>query len=306
MTFEQLITLEMIVEKGSFKAAAEALYKTQPSLSVAIKKLEEEFDVLLFNRDEYRPTLTEQGKTFYRWAQNCLRTFRELEVKGKELGKQAIEPRLNIVLDPLVQFESVQPVFEARSHLPSVTEFSFQTETLDGGMQFLLDGEADFAIAPKINEDERIESLPFAKIKMIPAVAKKLLKNETVDYTWLRNNRQIVVSKNGGKNFNPSKAAKGMFSDGPKCFVTDHTLKRNLVVNGFGWGRLATYEVQNELRKGTVIEIKHDSIVPITLNLHIMRSKLKPMGPVAKIIWEQLLKQCESLPSNMKKSKKKN
>lgn len=47
MTIDQLETLEMIVEKGSFKAAAEALHKTQPSLSVAIKKLEDEFDLKL-------------------------------------------------------------------------------------------------------------------------------------------------------------------------------------------------------------------------------------------------------------------
>ncbi|WP_291516394.1 LysR family transcriptional regulator [Bdellovibrio sp. ArHS] len=301
MTFEQLITLEMIVEKGSFKAAAEALHKTQPSLSVAIKKLEEEFAVLLFNRDEYRPTLTEQGKTFYRWAQTCLRTFRELEVKGKELGKLAIEPRLTIVLDPLVQFESVQSVFEARSHLPNVTEFNFQTETLDAGMQILLNGEADFAIAPKMGQDDRIESVRFAKIKMIPAVSKKLLKNDTVDFSWLRNTRQIVVSKSGGKDFNVAKSSRGLFSEGPKCFVSDHALKRHLILNGFGWGRLATYEVQSELQKGTVIEIKHDSIVPIALDLHIMRSKVKPMGPVAKMIWEQLLQQCDSVKAGKKR-----
>ena len=47
MTFDQIEILEKIVEKGSFKAAAEALHRTQPTLSVAIKKLEDEFELLL-------------------------------------------------------------------------------------------------------------------------------------------------------------------------------------------------------------------------------------------------------------------
>ncbi|MBC7465978.1 MAG: LysR family transcriptional regulator [Bdellovibrio sp.] len=72
MTFDQLETLEMIVEKGSFKAAADHLHKTQPSLSVAIKKLEEEFDLKLFNRDQYRPKLTAEGIVFYNWAKQTL------------------------------------------------------------------------------------------------------------------------------------------------------------------------------------------------------------------------------------------
>ena len=42
MTLEQLKILSQIVKHGSLKAAATALHKTQPALSIAIKKLEEE------------------------------------------------------------------------------------------------------------------------------------------------------------------------------------------------------------------------------------------------------------------------
>jgi len=185
MTYEQLLTLETIVEKGSFKAASSALNKTQPSLSVAIKKLEEEFNVLLFNRDEYRPTLTEQGKTFYRWAKNSLRTFRELEVVGKELGNQAIEPSLEIILDPLVRFEAVQPVFQNKSDFSTVTEFHFRSEVFSAGMERLLKGQADFAIAPKLKDHEDIESVSFENLKLIPVVSKKLLNNEKVTNTTI-------------------------------------------------------------------------------------------------------------------------
>ena len=68
MTFEQILTLEAILQSGSFKSAADKLHKSQPSISMAIKKLEEEFGVLLFSREEYRPQLTAEGKLFFERA----------------------------------------------------------------------------------------------------------------------------------------------------------------------------------------------------------------------------------------------
>lgn len=65
MTLEQLIVLKAVVQSGSFKAAAEVLHKTQPALSVSIKKLEEELGFELFRRDLYRPILTVQGEYYY-------------------------------------------------------------------------------------------------------------------------------------------------------------------------------------------------------------------------------------------------
>ncbi|KYG66423.1 hypothetical protein AZI86_05075 [Bdellovibrio bacteriovorus] len=300
MTIDQLLTLEMIVQKGSFKAASEHLYKTQPSLSVAIKKLEEEFGVTLFNRDEYRPTLTEQGKTFYRWSQNCLKTFRELEVIGKELGTQAVEPKLEIVLDPLVSPDIVQQVFNLPDSIPGFTEFTFRSETMGMGMQALLDGTADFAVSPKVRDDDNIESIPFEKIKMVPVISRKLYKSEKIDPQWLKTHRQIVVPNKDG-----TKSDSKMLLEGPKCFVADHTMKKEFILGGFGWGRLATHEIAAELRKGSLIEIDHEAVPSFVLKLHVMRSKLKPLGPVARAIWSNFLACAPAMPENLKTTKKK-
>jgi DNA-binding transcriptional LysR family regulator len=64
------------VESGSFKAAAAKLHKTQPALSVAIRKLEDEFQLSLFDRSEYRPKLTAQGRVFHEQARESLLAFR--------------------------------------------------------------------------------------------------------------------------------------------------------------------------------------------------------------------------------------
>ena len=50
MRIQQLIYFEKIVEKGSMNEAAKDLYVSQPSLSKAIRELELEMDITLFQR----------------------------------------------------------------------------------------------------------------------------------------------------------------------------------------------------------------------------------------------------------------
>lgn len=301
MTIDQLETLEMIVEKGSFKAAAEHLYKTQPSLSVAIKKLEEEFDLQLFNREEYRPKLTPEGLVFYNWAKQCLFSFRELQTVGQELGSKKVEPFLTIVLDPLVRFEAIEGVFQETILSKHPTEMTFRSEIMSGGLNSLLSGEADFSISTKSSENDNIESVFFDKIEMIPVVAKSLAKKlPNLTYKSLKAYPQIVVLQQGDKSNLLKRDTKGVVADSKKSYVTDHALKHRMIMSGFGWGRLPRSEVEKELNKGTLILIEDDQVKPFALDLHIMRMKHKPMGPVARAVWEQLLRNCLNLKPKKK------
>lgn len=56
----------------SFTKAAEQLHIAQPALSIAIKKLEEELDVLLFNRRDRKISLTAEGEALFQHAQGIL------------------------------------------------------------------------------------------------------------------------------------------------------------------------------------------------------------------------------------------
>ncbi|WP_168196459.1 LysR family transcriptional regulator [Bdellovibrio sp. NC01] len=291
MTIDQLETLEMIVEKGSFKAAAEHLYKTQPSLSVAIKKLEEEFDLQLFNREEYRPKLTAEGLVFYNWAKQTLSSFRELRTVGQELGTKKVEPYLTIVLDPLARFEAIEGVFQETILSQHPTEVTFRSEIMNGGVDSLISGEADFAIAPFSATSDEIESVPFDRIQMVPVIAKSLAKNlPTLTAKALKKVPQVVVLQNGDKSALLKKDSRGVLSDSKKCFVTDHSLKHKMIINGFGWGRLPLNEVDKDIKKDLLVIIDDEQIKAFTLDLHVMRLRTKPLGPVAKAVWNQLLK----------------
>lgn len=279
MTFDQLEIMEMIVEKGSFKAAAKALHRTQPTLSVSIKKLETEFDLVLFSRESYRPKLTDEGQLFYTWAQQCLRSFRSLEVVGKELGQKKTEARLTVVIDPIVRFDALAAIFDTclRPHTP--TELVLRSEILCAGSELLRKGEADFAIAPRRLAADEIESLPLEKVAMLPVIAARILpEGETLDRTRLKQLPQIVVSSMQSED----RESVGLLEGGKRCLVSDHSMKSRLIQAGFGWGRLAAHEI-DEIAGLTRID--SDFIPPFVLDLHVMRSKLKPMGPMARTVW---------------------
>jgi aminoethylphosphonate catabolism LysR family transcriptional regulator len=62
LRYVQLRAFHYVAISGGFSRAAEALFLTQPAISDQVRKLEEEYDVLLFNRHKKQVTLTSFGR----------------------------------------------------------------------------------------------------------------------------------------------------------------------------------------------------------------------------------------------------
>lgn len=74
----QLEMFVAVVEEGSVRAASERVLRTQPAVSIAISKLEREFEACVFDRSrrhQYR--LTQTGEVLYKYATRMLRLRRE-------------------------------------------------------------------------------------------------------------------------------------------------------------------------------------------------------------------------------------
>jgi DNA-binding transcriptional LysR family regulator len=288
MTYDQLEVLDMIVKKGSFRAAAEALRRTQPTLSIAIKKLEEEFDLLLFNRESYRPVLTAEGQAFHTWANRALRAFHELSMLGEQLGKQKIEPQLTIVIDPLARFASLKGIFsECLNHFRP-TVLTLRSEVLEGGLDLLLQGDADFAIASELSAHPDIESHAFDRIELVPCLAPSLVTDALQAPIRLDDLTQIVVRTRESRT-HKVQTSMGVREDGRRCYVTDHGMKRSLIQDGFGWGRLARHEIYDDLASNRLLVMEEALAPSLWISLRLMRNRKRPLGPVGKAIWASLM-----------------
>ena len=84
MTIQQLKYVITISEKGSLNKAADVLFVTQPSLTSAVRELEKELGIVLFNRGGKGVTLTNDGAEFLQYARQVATQYdRLLEKYGK-------------------------------------------------------------------------------------------------------------------------------------------------------------------------------------------------------------------------------
>lgn len=83
MRIQQLQYLEKIAEKGSINEAAKELFLSQPSLSNAIKELEQEMGIQLLLRTKSGVTLTHDGREFMMYARQILDQISLMEEKYK-------------------------------------------------------------------------------------------------------------------------------------------------------------------------------------------------------------------------------
>lgn len=87
MTLQQLRYVVTVAEKGSFSEAAKALFLSQPSLTNAMKELENEMQITIFNRTNRGVVVTAEGDEFLGYARQVLDQTNLLEEKYKS-GKQ--------------------------------------------------------------------------------------------------------------------------------------------------------------------------------------------------------------------------
>lgn len=95
MDINQLEVLISVAEERGFSRAAERLYRTQPAVSQAIRRLEEEVGAQLFDRSSKDGTLTDAGQVLLKYARQMLSLRREAheaikELKGLHKGKLSI------------------------------------------------------------------------------------------------------------------------------------------------------------------------------------------------------------------------
>jgi DNA-binding transcriptional LysR family regulator len=84
MIIEQLDYLEKIIKHGSINLAAKELFLTQPTLSNAVKDLEQEMGIQLLIRSKKGVVLTDEGRRFMVYANQVLAQVKLLEGQYKE------------------------------------------------------------------------------------------------------------------------------------------------------------------------------------------------------------------------------
>jgi DNA-binding transcriptional LysR family regulator len=150
LTFEALAVLDAIDRRGSFAAAAEELHRVPSAITYQVQKLEEDLDVLLFDRRGHRARLTAAGREVVATGRLLLQGADELARRVRRVAT-GWEGELRIAVDAVVPWALIWPLAaqfyaDCQAQGAPVTRLRFSREVLAGAWDSLAEGRADLAI----------------------------------------------------------------------------------------------------------------------------------------------------------------
>jgi LysR family hydrogen peroxide-inducible transcriptional activator len=145
MTLTELKYIVAVARERHFGKAAEACYVSQPTLSVAVKKLEEELDVKLFERSANEVSVTALGEDIVRQAQSVLEqaaAIKEIAKRGKDPLDGALTLGIIYTIGPYLLPDLVRQMIARTPQMPLMLQENFTVKLLE----MLRTGEIDCAI----------------------------------------------------------------------------------------------------------------------------------------------------------------
>src|ERR1017187_10358230 len=145
LTLDALQVMDAIERKGSFAAAAAELHRVPSALTYTVQKLEQDLDVLLFDRGGHRARLTPAGQELMQEGRQLLRAAGELECRVKRVAT-GWETELRIALDIMIPAVQLFPLIAEFYAEQSGTRIRLAHEVLAGTWDALVSGRAELAL----------------------------------------------------------------------------------------------------------------------------------------------------------------
>lgn len=171
MTLTELRYVVAVARERHFGRAAEACFVSQPSLSLAIKKLEEELDLKIFERGGSEVSVTPLGEAIVRQAQVVIEqaaAIKEIAKSGKDPLSGPLKLGIIYTIGPYLLPDLVRQVIERTPQMPLLLQENFTVRLLD----MLRTGEIDCAILAEPFPDTGLAIAPLYDEPFMVAVPK--------------------------------------------------------------------------------------------------------------------------------------
>ena len=185
-----------VAQQRSFTKAAQVLHITQPSISKMIKLLEEELDVILFDRSAKHIELTDAGKALLNQSQQIVNSFQNLTSDLADLIHSK-KGAITIGLPPMVGarfFPQVISDFTTLHPQISLTLLEVGSEKVHAGVD---DGSLDIGVVMLPVNENIVEMFPIIDQPMMLIVHPEhfLAQQSTVELSQLKDENFILFMK---------------------------------------------------------------------------------------------------------------
>ena len=261
MNLKQIEAFVKISNNKSFSVTAKEMYLTQPTVSAAIRTLEDELGIPLFIRNTRGVELTEAGKQIYLYANQMLEASSAIYmISSDNAGKGSVTHELVIAASSIPsQFLLPEIMADYSVRYP---ETQFRVRVSDSGRvaREIEEHKADIGLCGTKPQGKGLVCIPFFSDELVivtPNTEKyqKLKNQESVD--WIKK-EPVILREEGSGSLKAADAflAKAGYDENSlqiAARTNDPEAIKNLVVQGLGISMISSKAAENYSRENRLL-----------------------------------------------------
>jgi len=293
-TLHQLEIFLKIVELGSITKASEALFLTQPAVSIQLKNFQDQFPIPLTEVVGRRLFLTEFGKEIAVAAESVLSEINAINYKTLEYGGK-LAGRLKVAVVSTGKY--VMPYFlSGFMSKHSGVDLIMDVTNKASVIQNLENNEVDFALVSVLPKHLKVDRVELMKNILYLVGNENTLKPLKKMNLKTLAESPLIFRENGSatrmamENYLSSKRIKVS----KKIELTSNEAVKQAVVAGLGYSIMPLIGIKNELMNGSlkIYDLPH---LPIMTNWNLIWMPSKKFSPVAKTFLSYLEEEKENI-----------
>ena len=292
VTLEQWRTLQAVVDHGGFAQAAEALHRSQSSISYTVARMQEQLGVPLLRIDGRKAVLTEAGALLLRRSRQLVKQASQLEELAHHM-EQGWEAEVRLVVDAAYPTSQVVNALSAFMPQSRGCRVLLREEVLSGVEEALVEGEADLAISGLILPGQLgtdLANVIFIAVAHPEHPLHRLQRELT--FQDLETQLQIVTRDSGRRQ----QRDVGWLGAEQRWTVGSLATAATFVRSGLGFAWLPQHLISRELAEGSLKPLPLGSSARRENRFFLYPNKDRQMGPATRIL-SDLLRQHAQQPS---------
>ncbi len=256
LSLDALEVLDTIERKGSFAAAANALYRVPSAVSYSVQKLEQDLGVVLFRREGRRSILTPAGKVLLEQGRELLAAAERLAETTRQVDS-GWESRINIAIDSILEFKPYYHLIEKLYQIQPDIEINIHEEVLGGSWEAVMADRVDLVLGaaepPSNAQGYQYQLMQTVQwVFAVPAGHALSLLSRPLRQQDIEIYRAVVV-RDSSRSFAPLN--QRLFSKKPVLSVPTLREKIQAQQMGLGVGFLPRHRIMHLLADKTFVEV---------------------------------------------------
>lgn len=286
VTLDQWRTLQAVVDHGGFAQAAEALHRSQSSVSYTVARMQDQLGVPLLRIDGRKAVLTEAGGVLLRRSRQLVKQAAQLEDLAHHM-EQGWEAEVRLVVD--AAYPNTRLVRALTEFMPQSRgcRVRLREEVLSGVEEVLQEGVADVAISafsiPGYLGTE-MNAVEFVAVAHPDHALHRF--NRPLNFQDLESQLQVVIRDSGRSQ--PRDV--GWLGSEQRWTVGSLATAATFVGNGLGFAWLPRHLIFRELAEGVLLPLPMEQGGNRHPTFYLYANKDKPMGPATQILIDLLRK----------------